>query len=90
MEVYIQKFDDSRIYVFPPNKCSSEEKKAEKGEQIKIHFIERVKKFSVQESIILNEIEISEILMMMSDATNEIVKQLIKYLNANDIKIQKL
>lgn len=89
MEAYIQKSDNSKIFLFPPNKCSSEEKKAEKGEQIKIHFIENVKRFSLRESIKLNEIEISEILMMMSDATNEIIKQVIKYLNVNDIKIQK-
>ncbi len=89
MEVYIQKYDNSKIYVFPPNKCSKEEKKVEKGEQIKIHFKNRVKRFSLGELIKLNTIEISEILMMMSDATNEIVAQIIEYLKKNEIKIQK-
>ena len=90
MDSYIQKSDNSKIYIFPPDKCTEEEKHAEKDEHIKIEWHERTKKFSLGDSIKLNTIEISEILMMMEKATNEIVSHLFVYAKKNNIKIENV
>lgn len=90
MDSYIEKFDKTRVYIFPPDKCSEEDKHAEKNELIKIEWNQRSKKFSIGDSIKLNTTEISEILMMMSHATNEIVSQLFEYSKKNNVKIEKV